>query len=207
MSDTNTNPSATIDLCALAAANIAASIEKSRYYLNGVLLEVATAHVTYVATDGHIMFCHRIDGSHDLTGSWIIPREIIARIKLTSRVRNFPYGVLTVVENGQLKLAYDGVSITFDAVAGTFPDWRRIVRSERFTGDEQYDPNLLARLWKAGEMISAAKPYLTRNGYGPAFVTYPGSSALGLIMPIRIDRPSRPVPGWLADDTQVPAAA
>jgi hypothetical protein len=51
--------------------------------------------------------------------------------------------------------------------------------------DVQYDPNLLVRLWKAGDILDGGKPQLARNGLSPALVHYTDENAFGVIMPMR----------------------
>ena len=50
---------ALISLKALYAAACAASTEETRFYLNGVCVEVSARQVVYVATDGHVLFAYR----------------------------------------------------------------------------------------------------------------------------------------------------
>src|SRR4051812_43815958 len=49
----------TINLRILAAAVPFASKDETRYYLNGVCLEIEPRAVTYIATDGHRMIAYR----------------------------------------------------------------------------------------------------------------------------------------------------
>lgn len=53
-----------IDIRALKAVAVAASTEQTRYYLNGVCLQVAKGEATMVATNGHFMMGARLTRSN-----------------------------------------------------------------------------------------------------------------------------------------------
>jgi DNA polymerase III subunit beta len=102
---------AKINLSMLKAANLAASSEETRYYLNGVFVEISRRRVTYTATNGHVLFTvkddlqeakpgkvheygigkatrqyqepgEEADDDNTLLGAWIIPASVIKGIKL-----------------------------------------------------------------------------------------------------------------------------
>jgi DNA polymerase-3 subunit beta len=155
---------ATLDLNILRAANMAASTEQTRYYLNGVCVELTATATTYIATDGHILFAYRQEIANDLIGTWIIPSTIIKQIKTN---KHNPYVTLSRVDDtstGSVHLKLEnGIALVFEPIDGTFPDWRRVI--PRNASDQGYkpkdgsgigyDPTLLARLWKAGDIISS----------------------------------------------------
>lgn len=195
----------TINLAALKAANCAASNEQTRCYLNGVLVEVTRDSVTYIATDGHILFAHRAEINEDedpLVGTWIIPSDIIKNLKFNKK---FTLGQLEgdelSVYNHRLSINYGGSRIGFNAIDGSFPDWRRAVPRSADCKDEKgdfaYNPYLLAKLWKAGEILDRGdKPALTPNGSAPALVTYNDPDTFAVIMPMR-DGVRRDAPAWI----------
>lgn len=197
---------ATINLAALKAANCATSTE--RYYLNGVLVEVTRDNITYVATDGHILFAHHAKLQPDnenepLVGTWIIPSDIIKNLKPNKR---FPFATLEgdefSIANRKLTINIPGgARIGFDTIDGCFPNWRVVVprsadcRDEN--GDFAYNPYLLAKLWKAGEILDRGeKPSLTPNGGAPALVTYSDPDTFAVILPMR-DGDRRDAPAWV----------
>lgn len=194
-----------IDLAALKAANCATSNEETRYYLNGVLVEVTRDSVTYVATDGHILFAHRAEVSTDddpLVGIWIIPSDIIKNLKFNKKFTMAQLeGDEFSIDNRRLSINYGGSRIGFNAIDGYFPDWRRAVPRSADYQDEKgnfaYNPHLLAKLWKAGEILNrGAKPALTPNGGAPALVTYTDPDTFAVIMPQR-DGVRRDAPTWI----------
>lgn len=61
-----------------------------------------------------------------------------------------------------------------------------------------YDPNLLVKLWKAGETLGIGQPSLAYNDDAPALVVYPGGAGdtLAVIMPMRQGATERELPHW-----------
>jgi hypothetical protein len=198
---------ATLDLNILRAANLAASTEQTHYYLNGVCIEVTSTAITYVATDGHILFAYRQERNDDagtLLGTWIIPSDIIKQLK--SNKYN-PCATLSRADDKHLKLE-NGTALIFAPIDGVFPTWRyAIPRNAQEQAEYKpvngkgvgYDPTLLAKLWKAGDIINASKPTLTPNGCSPALVHYSDANAFGVIMPITCGStaPTNTPPAWV----------
>jgi DNA polymerase len=186
--------SAKLNLAALHAAAQASGTSETRYWLNGVQVEIAPRQTIYVATDGLILFAYHDpvaeDGpDNDLTGNWIIPTTTIKAVKL--KKGSPPEALLIAGDNGNFIIA-TGERSTCEVtpIDGTFPDWRRAFPRE--VGKPApfpltFDPALVARLWKAGAAIGAPKPYLAPSGACPALVHYASANAIGLIMPTRSD--------------------
>lgn len=178
---------ATINLTALKAVACAASAESYRYYLNGVYLQCERRHVTYVATDGHVLLAHREfmdeDNANTLTGNWIIPTEI-CNGKIP---KDFVFDSLQKTEDGKLILAVSGR--IFAPIDGVFPDWQHVVPYDLNGKTSQYDPALLMRLQKAASLLLDSKKVLTtvtHNGDGPGLATWACLlNTVGVIMPFR----------------------
>jgi DNA polymerase III sliding clamp (beta) subunit (PCNA family) len=103
----------TIPTDLLRAALICASTEKVRYYLNGVYVD-PLGYV--VSTDGHRLFCGKIDVS-DLPefNGWIIPSDALKR-------------ALTGYKNETIDISPNRCGdMSCLSVDGTFPDWRRVI--------------------------------------------------------------------------------
>lgn len=198
---------ATINLTALKAVACATSTEKYRCYLNGVYLQVEPEHVTYVATDGHILLAHREfmegDNPNTLVGNWIIPTEICSgKVE-----KGFPLDCLQKTEDGKLVLAVSGR--IFAPVDGTFPDWRRVVPHDLNGKTAQYDPALLMRLQRAASLLlNSSKKVLTNvyhNGVGQGLTAWSGlPHTVGVIMPFRGDELGHYLPDWLGPPRLVP---
>lgn len=196
---------ATIRLQALAAIALVSSTEETRYYLNGVLLEIEPRTVTYVATDGHRLASHHhelaeTDPDNTLLGDFIIPTEHCRPFKLTpTGLRLDPRATLSSTDGAVLELAYGVNAIRFAPIDGTFPDWRRVIPSTVDGVTAQYNAEYLAGLQKVGEILGAGKlPVLSHNGDGPALVTWEDPMTFAVLMPHRTDAPAKRAPYWAA---------
>ena len=172
----------------LRAAMICASTEKGRYYLNGVFIDPAGL---VVSTDGHRAFvgkfdiCEAGDGSQRPApasfGGYIIPLATLKRVLTGNKAR------LIAVSGDEI----DGQR--YEAVDGTFPDWRRIVPPAEASGEPaQFNPAYVADMGKIGALIGAGGKgrlgaHFHHNGAGnPCGVTFPGApDAFGVLMPMR----------------------
>jgi DNA polymerase-3 subunit beta len=196
---------AALNLNALQAVACAVSIKETRYYLRGVCVEISPRQTIYVATNGGILFAYRDvitdGGNNDLLGTWIIPGTIIKTIKIRKgRNASIEYATLTG-ELGKVELSLkrlDGSNLGFRAIDGTFPDWRRVVpeKTEQKGPIYLFDPDLLKKLWKAGEMLDEGQPSMDYNSDGPALLKYKTDNALGVIMPLRNSVAVVTKPAW-----------
>ena len=97
-----------------------------RYYLNGLLLEVATDHVSTVATDGHRLAMARLDTSLS-SGDYsvIVPRKAITEL---GRLVSEDEGDVEVrLGSNSIELGFDGLRFTSKLIDGRFPDYERVV--------------------------------------------------------------------------------
>jgi DNA polymerase III subunit beta len=203
----------TICLKTLAAIAAFSSKEEARYYLGGVSIEVTPRCVTYVATDGHRLAARRLfvpEGSPDNTdciGQWIIPAATCKALKIGKREDG--QATLTTSANGprSLILAYGNQSIGFEAIDGTFPDWRRVVPST-CSGSTTYGFNgeYLASVDKLGAALDLGKKTCHWNDNGPACFTFSGAGdVFAVLMPMRNDKASwdNDAPAWIKSERGV----
>lgn len=205
----------------LAAVNLAASNEETRYYLRGVLVEIEPQQVTYVATDGHRLIARRVANregeTNSLLGSFIIPSETIKTIKVLrgrSAWRNSDaWGKLKTDPDGStglLALTFDistDIGIVFFPVDGTYPDWRRVVprdtenrESGRLGATMTYQWHFLTDFEKAADILELGslifKPF---NDGSPEIIRFESDKdTFGIIMPVRYHSPKDEVsaPDW-----------
>jgi hypothetical protein len=105
----------------------------------------------------------------------------------------------------------DETSTTFKPIDGTFPDWCRVVpdgvdhNDNAKERDIQFDPELLAKVWKAGEILDGAKPNMARNGAGPALIHYTDESAFAIVMPMRSAKGTsvKRAPAWIHSKSDI----
>lgn len=193
-----------INLRTLKAVALAAGEEKTRACLHGVLVECRSNSVTYVATDGRILFAARealgtlAEGEARLEGDFVIPSAVCAAHKLTKNVRaHLDAAFLARDGESDLRVTQTlgacAVHV-FAPVGGTFPDWRRYLPSvlsgslKGFKEGEEvfFDTLLLEKVRKFGEILAAGAPVFGFNGAEAAAATFPSrTGAFVVAMPLR----------------------
>ena len=111
----------------LDATSFAMAQQDVRYYLNGMLFEVARDYLRVVATDGHRLAMETIDMSNDIgeTQQLILPRKGIMEL---SRLLHEEGGeiVLTFGQN-HIRANVPEFTFTSKLVDGKFPDYNRVL--------------------------------------------------------------------------------
>lgn len=97
-----------------------------RYYLNGMLLEIAGPIVRSVATDGHrLALCELTVAEADSTPQQVIlPRKGV--LELQRLIRDEGECTLEIGSN-HLRVALDGIRLTSKLIDGRFPDYDRVI--------------------------------------------------------------------------------
>lgn len=197
----------TINARALKASAMCASSEGTRYYLKGVFVETAAAGVTMTATDGHRLAVlnhslHTDDWNAPQAPAVIVPLHMIDKLKIGKRAPD--YATLTIdasVNPAKLTLSFDGLSIVADAVNGTYPNARAVVRGAFVPHEDDagklahFTPAYVAAFGKMKELLTGNKPQVLQihhNGPSPAVVdflgvpeTADGLRGFGVLMPCR----------------------
>lgn len=171
-----------------ALLNVAAKGD-IRYYLNAICIDVRESDVTLVSTDGTILLAVPVIPTEPMpVGQWILDRAHAELIKGKE--------ITITIEDGKIKISgKDGV-LPFAPVSGKFPDWRSVTPAQSSGEVAQFNPELVARLGKAFDLLSAPFPTIHHNGKNGARVTS-DCDALGVIMPLsRCDREFLPLPSW-----------
>lgn len=186
-------PKFTLPASTLVAINkYATSTESTRYYLNGVCIDVSEGRGFMVATDGHKLLCAPFD-TDEPDGSYIIPRGLIAKLKTA---RKSEPTVDVEISGSLVTLSFDGGIYGDQLIDGSFPDWRRVIPSEISGGVARFNGAYLKDLDDAGKLAEAGRATVGYNGDGPAWVGFADSEKLfGVIMPIRMSAPIKP--SWL----------
>lgn len=110
---------------ALRFASPAMSRNDHRFYLNGIRIDGADG-ADVVATNGHQI--HRASLPGVVLGEGIIPAEVVP---LILDIAAGAGGVVRFsAEDAQWRIEAPGISAHGAAVDGSFPDWRRIVRTD-----------------------------------------------------------------------------
>lgn len=198
---------AQINLQTLSAVALAASTEETRFYLNGVFLQIDADGATYVATDGHILIATREtlpeDAERNTTlGAWIIPSDQ-CKVKLSRK--EDPKAELSFAD-GRVTITHKGASKSFLPIDATYPDWIRVVPrgpgSTPLTNGEnapQFNPALLERIRKAGAIMGGESIHVHyQSGGNPCPVTWPGlENAFAVVMPLYSKAGEWRAPNWL----------
>ncbi len=199
-----------LSIAALKAVALCASTEATRYYLNGVFVNIESRATVYVATDGHRMLVHRAElpaheADNKMLGECIIPLASIAKLKPVSKYTDSLE--FTQLADGKYLLG-DSVVTPID---GTFPDWRRVIPAPLSPGDSvsraQFNLAYLHDFQKAGKILGGHLPHIhyssdERNPCAVTFGDLGTPMTFGVIMPYRN---AAPLWAGLPDWAQMPA--
>lgn len=181
-----------------AALNIAPKSD-TRYYLNGVLIDLVNRReLLVVATDGHMLLALKREiaesDSVQPGTQLIIPRETLElALKAVSKSKD----VYLVLES--LGDKYTLGSQVFQPVDGRFPEYVRVIPQAVSGQAAIYNPELLTRLEKSFAALgTGAKEYaLYQNGGDAAVVLTPDENVIAVVMPWRNSPKLRQYTGWV----------
>jgi len=187
----------------LKALTLIAAKDDRRYYLNGVCIDVAVTGATEavaVATDGHMLIAVPLQLDPDVTaaaGQYIIPRELIDGLK----ARKGAFATVKL-DARSVTINVGGANITAPLIDGQFPDWRRVVPRTVTGLASQIDADYLHAMKKAHKLLGGSySPTVAHNGAetgdGGAARVLLAADAIGVIMPLRADKPVLDTPAWL----------
>ncbi len=178
-----------------------ADADARREYLRGVRVEVTPRHVTYIATDGHVLLAHRETAPSDgpdntLIGQWTVPLDVCLAPKLPTRGDRFTdLGCMTRDADDETRLYLEWVSggrrFQFSPVDGAFCAWRRVVpgRNNMPSGKPgTYAPAKLMQLQKAATILdkTVGPPDILQDPSGPSLVRWHAlPDSIGVLMPVR----------------------
>jgi DNA polymerase-3 subunit beta len=201
---------ATLNARALSALNLAVSTEETRYYLNGVLVEIEAGSVTYCATDGHILAAFReaSEVENTLIGHFIIPRATCAALKLgKSPDKALNAAIMTPIGGRKYELETQRASLLFEPIDGSFPEWRGVIPATTDGKIAQFNPEKLVQVQKVARILFGATkgqpctPRIFHNGDGPIMCGWAGvPDLLAAVMPLASKGKSalagEPLPAW-----------
>ena len=119
-----------------------------RYYLNGLMMEVASGVIRTVATDGHrLAYCEKnIDGDLADSKQVIIPRKGVSELqRLLSDSDDL---IKVVLGNNHIQCELPNQRFTSKLIDGRFPDYKRVMPSEEgnvFIADKESLKSALIR--------------------------------------------------------------
>ena len=182
-----------LNIRTLKAVAVAASVEQTRYYLNGVNVQVADGQAVMIATNGHMMLGarHATDGD---ACACIIPLALIKSVKLDKKAGDMAEFTF---DGKDIAIRYAGSIYGSGAIDGTFPNWRAVVPREPASGDAaQFNPEYIAAFAGAARVAGGKNITIAHNGNNPALVTWHDDNTFGVLMPIRSDDIPTLAPAW-----------
>jgi len=166
----------------LRAALICTSTEETRYYLQGVSIEPNARDLRVVSTDGHRLFCARLDVVTDVE-RFLIPADALGRA-----LKGYKPKVLIVSREGNLWRAGD---VVFTPIDGVFPDsWPRILPKDPPQEPKHavFNPAYLVDMVKIAVVLDGkgSFPSVHADGLNPALVTFGvREDCIAVVMPRR----------------------
>ena len=178
---------------------------EQRYYLCGVLLEVRDDRAVLVSTDGNRMLIlrpeSRMEGDNVRDGRWIIPRDLLASVKVKKGGALFlsldQFSGDTAARARLVTL--NGPDLAAPTIDATFPDWRRLVPGNASGEWAHYDPQFIGDFGTIAEYLSGKRisARVHRNGSANGAPVELGvDNALGVVMPLRADQLTYSRPDW-----------
>lgn len=173
-----------------------------RQYLNAVCIDTTGGNAVAVATNGTVLLAvllpDRDDGMVNPRGQWIIPRDALKAVKPAKgwRGRAMPLEITCEffgakepnMQGGagfQVKGATTAAGETVDC--GRFPDWRRVVPLKVSGELAQFNCELAGIFGDVAGDLGVTYAPIGHNGEAAGLV-YMGEDAVGVIMPMRVDR-------------------
>jgi DNA polymerase-3 subunit beta len=185
---------ATIEASTLKALLMFAAKQDNRYYLNGVYFETTNTGTCAVATNGYCIAVARIDETQGREScSVLVHRDHIEAILKTNK---YSIKIDTMPDN-QVKLTGTGGAVTVPVLDGVYPDWRRVVKAPQ-TGERAYfNPDYLALVNKAGQIINKrVLPYIVQqNGDSVGYCSL-NDVVHAYVMPLRAYPEVVSAPTW-----------
>ena len=177
----------------IAVLKLFAAEKDTRYYLNGICLEIGRSETRLVATNGHMLGVFRVESDQpdiiDPVKNVIIPNEMLKHIKPKGDVEIVLGDVLPDNTDGRsITLTFDGLTVSGKTIDGHYPDWQRQFISLKPSGiAAQFNSEYIGRLAKAwAHLYGKRSPMvaIAHNGDSAALIGMDDSNFCGLIMPI-----------------------
>lgn len=182
---------------ALAAAAPFMAVRDVRYYLNGVLLEVAPTAVRIVATDGHALVVVRKFVTNTECGQVIIPRPLVEQV-IKSKADEVTF---EITGGDQIKALCGQAAFVGTAVDGRFPDWQAVmsqIEDKQDGAPAMLPPGLLDKVVKAAKPFHKSLLELRGRPVERAPIQFrllnlpAGIAVAGVVMPARLVKDQLP---------------
>ena len=140
------NMESLINLQHVLAALHCASCEKTRFYLQGVCVEIRERESFAVATDGCVLFASHFALEPDapvntLLGSFILHKDSLKAMKL--RRTSSYVSTMTQLDTATVRIICNDQDLYAKLIDGVFLDWRRIVPNDVSLGEAAKNINCI----------------------------------------------------------------
>ena len=105
------------------------AVNDVRYYLNGILLEIANGKISLVGTDGHRMAVAQLDFDSETNAKVIIPRKAV--LELSKLLTDGDDEIKISFDDNHIRFELnDSLEISSKLIDGAFPDWQNVIPAE-----------------------------------------------------------------------------
>jgi len=113
----------------LRKTSYAASVDETRYVLNGVLLSFKGGKLTMVATDGRRLALveQEVDFPAEAQADYIVPSKAV--VELMHVLREEGELKIQATEN-QIRFEFDGVVVSSKLIDGTYPNYKQVIPAQ-----------------------------------------------------------------------------
>lgn len=173
----------TVLLGELRALTVFASIDASRFVLNGVLCEIYSSKTLLIASDGRRLAAIRTlaQTSEDAKPvSFIIPTALVLRMAgVKRRAKPHENEVEISYHGGEVSLrhGFRGYAITGKTIEGSYPNWRQVIPTRNGTMAKEPEPWSASALY-LGDMLRVGRAMGLRE---PHVVSFRQSDPLSAI--------------------------
>ena len=108
----------------LSDTHFAMAQSDPRYYLNGMLFEIAEGSLRLVATDGHRLSCSETTESGAAEGKGIVPRNSINALR---PLLSLSEDVELALSENQVRFTVGDRQMTSKLIEGRYPEYRRVI--------------------------------------------------------------------------------
>jgi len=105
------------------------AVNDVRYYLNGLLLEIADGKISLIGTDGHRMAVAQLDFATETNAKVIIPRKAV--LELSKLLTDSDDEIKISFDDNHIRFELsDSLEISSKLIDGDFPDWQNVIPAE-----------------------------------------------------------------------------
>lgn len=189
----------TIDRNELLAIQSLASVDESRFILNGVNIEVSADALTVVATDGRklgvlnsksfgaVAFEPMDDGTARTSHSFIVNCDALKMLKPAKGMKS----VELTVSDSEVWFYNGSHKVATNIIDGAYPKWKQLIPTAPMAPCElSFNADFLIQFYNCAKLLAPKEvPHVQVVGHGDKHSVYsvflPSPNFYGLVMPVR----------------------